>query len=58
MEQGMTWSEVAEKLEVDPTQLQLQVEDREVEPENGRFKIWTRARHVVRLLSPCSSLSL
>ncbi|GAA5893341.1 uncharacterized protein JCM6883_007637 [Sporobolomyces salmoneus] len=46
MEQGMTWSEVAEKLEVDPTQLQLQVEDREVEPENGRFKIWTRARHV------------
>ncbi|GAA6008827.1 hypothetical protein JCM11491_003797 [Sporobolomyces phaffii] len=46
MEQGMTWEQVAEKLEVDPVQLQLQVEDREVEPENGRFKIWTRARHV------------
>ncbi|GAA5968328.1 hypothetical protein JCM3765_000391, partial [Sporobolomyces pararoseus] len=46
MEQGMTWKEVGDKLEIDPTELQLQVEDREVEPENGRFKIWTRARHV------------
>ncbi|GAA5883200.1 hypothetical protein JCM16303_007303 [Sporobolomyces ruberrimus] len=46
MEQGMTYEEVAEKLGVDPEGLKAQVEDREVEPENGKFKIWTRARHV------------
>ncbi|GAA6029776.1 hypothetical protein JCM8097_001044 [Rhodosporidiobolus ruineniae] len=45
-ETGMTWEEVAEQLEVDPKELEKQVADREVEPKDGRFKIWTRARHV------------
>lgn len=48
MEDGMTWEQVAEKLEVDPKELEKAVADREVEPKDGKFKIWTRARHVVR----------
>ncbi|GAA6023075.1 hypothetical protein JCM10207_007711 [Rhodosporidiobolus poonsookiae] len=46
MEHGMTWAEVAEKLEVDAADLEKQLTDREVEPKDGRFKIWLRARHV------------
>ncbi|GAA5894924.1 hypothetical protein JCM6882_008246 [Rhodosporidiobolus microsporus] len=46
MEEGMTWAEVAEKLEVDAAELEKQVADREVEPKDGKFKIWLRARHV------------
>lgn len=46
MEDGMTWEQVAEKLEVDPKELEKAVADREVEPKDGKFKIWTRARHV------------
>lgn len=56
MEDGMTWEQVAERLEVDPKALEKSVADREVEPKDGRFKLWTRARHVVRqgllLVSP------
>lgn len=48
MEDGMTWEQVAEQLECDPKELEEAVADREVEPENGRFKLWPRARHVVR----------
>ncbi|GAA5825741.1 hypothetical protein JCM10212_004006, partial [Sporobolomyces blumeae] len=46
MEHGMTWEEVAERLGCDPVELQLHVADREVEPVDGKFKVWTRARHV------------
>ncbi|BGO90631.1 hypothetical protein NBRC10512_000195 [Rhodotorula toruloides] len=46
MEDGMTWEQVAERLEVDPKVLEKSVTDREVEPKDGRFKLWTRARHV------------
>ena len=46
----MTWEEVAERLECDPVELQLQVADREVEPQDGKFKILNRARHVVSRL--------
>lgn len=48
MEDGMTWKEVAEKLEVDAEDLEKQLTDREVEAKDGKFKVWTRARHVVR----------
>jgi len=50
MENGLTWEEVAERLECDPVELQLQVADREVEPQDGKFKILNRARHVVSRL--------
>lgn len=56
MENGMTWEEVAERLECDPTELQLQVADREVEPQDGKFKILNRARHVVSWVSLSSTL--
>ncbi|GAA5821904.1 hypothetical protein JCM11251_004771 [Rhodosporidiobolus azoricus] len=46
MEDGMTWAEVAEKLEVDAGELERQLSDREVEAEDGKFKIWSRAKHV------------
>ncbi|GAA5992737.1 hypothetical protein JCM10908_006907 [Rhodotorula pacifica] len=46
MEDGMTWELVAEKLDVDAKELEKAVADREVEPKDGRFKIWPRARHV------------
>lgn len=54
LENGMTMAQVAQKLEVGEDVLEHAVTDREVEPQEGRYKIWTRARHVVRL----SSLSI
>lgn len=54
MENGMTMAQVAQKLEVGEDVLANAVTDREVEPQDGRFKVWTRARHVVRLPSPCT----
>lgn len=56
MEDGMTWAQVADKLGVDATELEKAVADREVEPKDGKFKIWTRARHVVSL--GCGSFPL
>ncbi|BGP14980.1 hypothetical protein JCM10213_007216 [Rhodosporidiobolus nylandii] len=46
MDHGLTWEEVAARLEVPVEELKKEVMDREVEPQNGRFKVWTRARHV------------
>ncbi|GAA5904892.1 hypothetical protein JCM5296_006136 [Sporobolomyces johnsonii] len=46
LEEGMTWEEVAERLEVPVEELKTNVADREVEPKGGKFKIWLRARHV------------
>ncbi|GAA5986428.1 hypothetical protein JCM11641_000996 [Rhodosporidiobolus odoratus] len=46
LEQGMTWEAVANRLEVDVADLRKNVEDREVEPVNGRFRVWPRAKHV------------
>ena len=48
MEQGMTWDEVATKLGRDLKELQEEVVgEQEVEPIEGRLRIWSRARHVV-----------
>ncbi|CEQ42885.1 SPOSA6832_04764 [Sporobolomyces salmonicolor] len=46
LEEGMTWEEVAERLEIPAEELKSNVADREVEPKDGKFKIWLRARHV------------
>ncbi|KPV77344.1 uncharacterized protein RHOBADRAFT_11723 [Rhodotorula graminis WP1] len=46
LENGMTMAQVAQKLEVGEDVLAHAVTDREVEPQEGRYKIWTRARHV------------
>ncbi|GJN89843.1 hypothetical protein Rhopal_002832-T1 [Rhodotorula paludigena] len=46
MEDGMTIEQVAEKLECGTAILENAVMDREVEPKDGKFKLWTRARHV------------
>ncbi|BGP38973.1 galactokinase [Rhodotorula kratochvilovae] len=46
MEGGMTFEQVAKRLEVGEEVLKSAVMDREVEPKDGRFKLWTRARHV------------
>lgn len=48
MEDGLTWEEVAERLERDVEELKEEVcGQNEVEPVGGKLKIWTRARHVV-----------
>ncbi|NXD32276.1 GALK Galactokinase, partial [Spelaeornis formosus] len=46
MEDGMTIEQVAERLECGTAILENAVMDREVEPKDGKFKLWTRARHV------------
>ncbi|KAM0788712.1 hypothetical protein ACM66B_002807 [Microbotryomycetes sp. NB124-2] len=47
MEEGMTWEEVASKLERDLKELQDEVVGtQEVEPIGGKLRIWSRARHV------------
>ncbi|ORY91663.1 ribosomal protein S5 domain 2-type protein [Leucosporidium creatinivorum] len=47
MEDGMTWEQVAELLGRDKDELMKEVVGKqEVEPVNGKLKIWTRARHV------------
>jgi galactokinase len=48
MEEGMTWEQCAERLERTVEDLQSEVVDGfEVEPVNGKLRIWKRARHVV-----------
>ena len=48
MEEGLTWDQVAEQLGRDKDDLIKEVVGKnEVEPVNGKLKIWTRARHVV-----------
>ncbi|KAK4055739.1 galactokinase [Microbotryomycetes sp. JL201] len=47
MEDGMTWEEVASKLDRDLKELQDEVVgEQEVEPIGGKLRIWSRARHV------------
>ncbi|KAI5480405.1 galactokinase [Pseudohyphozyma bogoriensis] len=45
-EEGVTWEEVAEKLQVEVGHLKEVEGGREVEPIGGKLKIWSRAKHV------------
>lgn len=59
MEEGMTWEQVAELLGRDKEELMKEVVGKqEVEPVNGKLKIWTRARHVASFLLLSLSRSL
>ncbi|KAM0746484.1 galactokinase [Meredithblackwellia eburnea MCA 4105] len=48
LEEGETWEAVAEKLGEEKEELEDEVVGKsEIEPVNGRLKIWRRARHVL-----------
>ena len=48
MEDGVTWAEVAERLDEPEEAIRAGLVGKtEVEPRGGKFKVWTRCRHVL-----------